>query len=173
MELCRLSRPHPQLCRPGGDRARRRADGRQHLLSALSGAAADAADRARDDRDGDRQPVDHHRRLFDDATGDPARLATAADHPADLGGRLRPDLCRNGQLVSDDRDAGPDDRLRQVRQSRRGLRHRGVGDDADDERAPVHRDARSLALAGRRRRERSRRYSSSSTAASSPPTWPR
>ena len=92
---------------------------------------------------------------------------------ADLRGRLRPDLCRHCQLASDDRDARPDDRLRQVRQSRGGVRHRGVGDDADDERAPVHRHARSLALAGRGRRARSRRSSSSSTAASSPPTWPR
>jgi KUP system potassium uptake protein len=77
--------PRPiQLCRPDGDRARGRADGRQHLLPALSGAAANAADRARDDRDGDRQPVHHHRCLFDDATGNPARLAAAHDHQADL-----------------------------------------------------------------------------------------
>ena len=47
---------------------------------------------------------------------------------------------------------GPDARLRQVRQSRRRLRHRGVGDHADDERASVHRHARDLALAARARR---------------------
>ena len=29
--------PHPQLCRAGGDRARRRADRRQYLLPALPG----------------------------------------------------------------------------------------------------------------------------------------
>ena len=166
-------RPHPQLRRPGGDRAGRRADRGQHLLSALPGAAADAADRAGDGRDRHRQPVDHHRRLFDDPPGDPARLAAAPDHQADLGGGLRPDLCRRGQLAVDDRHARPDDRLRQVRQSRRRLRHRGVGDHADDERAAVHRHARDLGLAGLRRPARSRRCSSSSTAASSPPTWPR
>ena len=44
---------------------------------------------------------------------------------------------------------GADDRLRQVRQSRRRLRHRRLGDDADDERAPLHRHARGLELAGR------------------------
>ena len=35
VEPHRLSGPHPQLCRPGRDRARRRADRRQHLLPAL------------------------------------------------------------------------------------------------------------------------------------------
>ncbi len=48
----------------------------------------------------------------------------------------------------DDRDPRPDDRLRQVGQSRGRLWHRGVGDDADDERAAVHRHARDLELAG-------------------------
>ena len=60
-----------------------------------------------------------------------------------------------GQLAAHDRDPRPDDRLRQVGQSRGRLRHRGVGDDADDERALVHRHARDLELAamgGRRGR---------------------
>ena len=100
-----------------------------------------------DRRDRHREPVDHHRRLFDDAAGDPARLAAAHGDQADFRGRLRPDLCRRGQLASDDRDARPHDRLRQVRQSRRRLRHRRFGDDADHERAPIHRDARNLELA--------------------------
>ncbi len=148
LERHRLSGAHPQLRRPGGDRAGGRADRGQHLLSALPWAAADAADPARDGRDRHRQPVDHHRRLFDDAPGDPARLAAAHDHQADLGGGLRPDLCRHGELAFDDRDPRPHDRLRQVRQSCRRLRHRGVGDDADDERASLHRHARNLELAG-------------------------
>ena len=38
-------------------------------------------------------------------------------------------------------------RLRQVRQSRRRLRHRRFADDADDQRAAVHRHARDLGLA--------------------------
>ena len=79
LELRGVPEPHPQLRRPGGDRARRRADRRQHLLPPLPRAAADAADRAGDGRDRHRQPVDHHRRLFDDAAGDPARLAAAPD----------------------------------------------------------------------------------------------
>ena len=106
--LSSSSRPDPQLRRPGGDRARRRADRRQHLLPALPAAAADAADRARDRRHDHRQPVDHHRRLLDDPAGDPARLAAAHAHHADLRGGLRPDLCRRGQLAADDRDARPD-----------------------------------------------------------------
>ena len=40
VELDRLPGPHPQLCRAGRDRARRRADRRQHLLPALPDAAA-------------------------------------------------------------------------------------------------------------------------------------
>ena len=81
-------------------------------------------------------------------------------HYADVGGGLRADLCRRGQLAADDRHARADDRLRQVRQSRRRLRHRGFGDDADDERAAVHRHARDLELAGLARRARSRPASS-------------
>ena len=54
---------------------------------------------------------------------------------------------------------GLDDRLRQVGQSRRRLRHRGLGDDADDHRAAVHRHARDLGLAARRRGRGRRRCS--------------
>ena len=43
--------------------------------------AADAAGGAGDGRHHHRQPVDHHRRVLDDAAGDPARLvAPAGDH---------------------------------------------------------------------------------------------
>ena len=52
---------------------------------------------------------------------------------------------------------GADDRLRQVRQPRRRLRHRGLGDHADDERAAVHRHARDLELAAAGRPARSPR----------------
>ena len=152
VEPDRLSGPHSQLRRTGRHRARRRADRRQHLLPALPSAASHADDRARDNRHRDRQPVDHHRRLFDDPPGDAARLAAAHEHHSDFGGRLRPDLRRRGQLAAHDRDPRPDDRLRQVGQPRGRLRHRGVGDDADDERAVVHRHARDLELAGMGRR---------------------
>ena len=50
-------------------------DRRQYFLPALPGRAADAARRVGDDRHRHRQPVDHHRRLFDDAAGNSARLA--------------------------------------------------------------------------------------------------
>ena len=78
-------------------------------------AASHADDRARDDRHRDRQPIDHHRRLFDDPPGDAARLAAAHAHHPDFGGGLRADLRRRGQLAAHDRHARPDDRLRQVR----------------------------------------------------------
>ncbi len=89
-----LSGAHSQLRRPGRHRSHGGADRGQHFLPALPRTAADAAYRARDGRHRHRQPVDHHRRLFDDAPGDAARLAAAHDHHADFRGRLRPDLCR-------------------------------------------------------------------------------
>ncbi len=151
--------PRHQLRRASRAGSRRRADRRQHLLSPVPRPAAHAPDRAGDDRDDHRQPIDHHRRLFDDAPGHPARLAAAPHHQADVGGGLRPDLRRGRQLAADDRHARPDDRLRQVGQSRRRLRHRGFADDADDERAAVHRDARNLGLGRRRAPARSPRCS--------------
>ena len=118
----------------------------------LSGAAAHPAHRARHRRHRHRQPVDHHRGLLDDPAGDPARLAAAPDHQTDLCRGLRPDLRRRRQLVADDRHAGAHHRLRQIRQPRGGLWHRRVGDDADDQRAAVHRDARDLEMEHLRRR---------------------
>ena len=67
---------------------------------------------------------------------------------------------------------GADDRLRQIRQSRLRLRHRGGGDHADDERAAVHRDARDLGLVDSRPPARSPAPSSSSTRAFSRPISP-
>ena len=87
--------------------------------------------------------------------------------------------------LAHDRHARPDDRLRQVRQSSRRLRHCGVGDDADDERAPVHRDARRSGtgrsgggsgswLSPRRRQLPRRQYGEGAwTAAGSRCCWPR
>ena len=54
--------------------------------------AAAADGRAGDRRDRDREPGGHHRRLFADASGDPARPAAAPRDPAHLGGAFRPDL---------------------------------------------------------------------------------
>ena len=47
----------------------------QHLLPAVPLLLALAAHRACHDRDDHRQPVDHNRRILDDASGDTARLA--------------------------------------------------------------------------------------------------
>ena len=115
LEPHRLSGSHSQLCRPGRDRPRGRADRRQYLLPALPRAAADAADRAGDGRHRHSQPVDHHRRLFDDPPGDAARLAAADENHSNLAGGLRPDLRGLGELAAHDRDPRPDHRLRQVR----------------------------------------------------------
>ena len=80
-----ISLPGPELRRPMRDRAARRIDRRQYLLSLVSRAAAGAAGLSGHRRDDHCQPVDHHRRLFDDATGNPARLATASAYQADIG----------------------------------------------------------------------------------------
>ena len=118
----------------------------QHLLPAVSPNPADTPDRAGDHCDHHRQPVDHHRRVLDDAAGDPARLdAATADQP-DLLGRLRADLRRRRQLAVDDRDGRIDHRVRQVGQSGGGLRHRRFGYDADDLGVALHCDARDLGL---------------------------
>ena len=153
----RVSQPHPQLRRPNRDRPCRRSDRRQYFLPALPGRAADAARRVGDDRHRHRQPVDHHRRLFDDAAGDSARLAAALEHQADFGGGLRTNLHRCGQLDADDRHARSDARLPQIRQSRRRVWHRRFADNADDQHPALHRHARNLELAARGRRRRCRR----------------
>ena len=75
----RVPQPRPQLRGASGAGSRRRAHRRQYLLSPVPRPAAHAADRAGDDRDDHRQPIDHHRRLFDDAPGHSARLAAAPD----------------------------------------------------------------------------------------------
>ena len=56
----------------------RRADRRQYFLSALSRSSPAAADRIGNCCDRHRQPVDDHRRVLDDASGNPARLAAEA-----------------------------------------------------------------------------------------------
>src|SRR5207248_3662151 len=102
------------------------------------------------------QPGDHQRRLFDDPAGDPTRALPAPAHYADIGRRLRPDLYRLRQLDADDPDARADGWLSLLRQSRRGVRHRGRDDHAADVIVDVPGDARNLALelAGQPRRRR-------------------
>ena len=124
-------------------RGRRR---RQSVFHVVSAGLAGGAGRARDDRHHHRQPIDHQRRLFHDAAGDPAWTMSAAAHRADLGRGLRPDLYRLRQLDLDDPDARPDARLSIIRQPCRGLRHRRVADHAADLGADVHGDARNLGL---------------------------
>ena len=103
-----------------------------------------------------RQPIDHHRRFFHDPAGDPARLAAAPAYQADLGKRLRPNLCRRRQLAADGRHHHADGAVPQIRRSRRGLRHCRVADDAHDILPPVHCHARDVAMAARDQHRRCR-----------------
>ena len=50
---------------------------RESVLPDVSGLGADSDGRSRDRRDRDREPGRDHRRLFADASGDPARPAAA------------------------------------------------------------------------------------------------
>jgi hypothetical protein len=124
----------------------------RHLLPAVPYLPALAAGFACDERDNHRQPIDHYWRLFDDTLSDTARLAATAADYSDFSRRLRPDLCGLDQLVTDARHAWHYGRFRKVRQSHIRLRHRRLGDDADDLGTLVHRYARdwgwSLVTAG-------------------------
>ena len=117
------------------------------FFRAVPGAAAHSAGVAGDGRDHHRQPVDHHRRLFHDPAGDPARLAAAPAHHPDLGQGLRPDLCRRRQLAVDGRHRRADPSVPQIRQSRRAPTASRIADHADDVVPAVHRHARDLAMA--------------------------
>ena len=65
---------------------------REPVLPARSRLGAAAAGRARDGRDGHRQPGGDHRRLLADPAGDPARPPAAPRDPPHLGDREGPDL---------------------------------------------------------------------------------
>ena len=119
---------------------------RQSVFRAVPGGIAGGAGRAGDDCHHHRQPVDHQRRFFDDAAGDPARIVSASAHRPDFGRGLRPDLYRLRQLDFDGADARPHARLPIVRQSRRRVRHRRLADHAADVDADVPDHARNMGL---------------------------
>ena len=76
-----------------GALADRRSQGdREPVLPDVPGLGADPDGRAGDGGDRDREPGRHHRRLFADAAGDPARPAAALRNPPHLGSPFRPDL---------------------------------------------------------------------------------
>ena len=87
---------------------------------------------ARHRRDRDRQPGGHHRRLFADPAGDPARPAAAAGNPPHLGGAGRADLHAAGQLAAAGRRAAAGPAVPLVERARLGLRHRGHRHDGGD-----------------------------------------
>ncbi len=68
------------------------------VLRSLPGGAATSAGRAGDGRDRYREPVDHHRRLFDDATGDTTWPPAAHKCFADFRRKLRTNIRRLRQL---------------------------------------------------------------------------
>ena len=81
-----------QLFRAGRQGAGRSGGDRKSVLPPGAGNLPAADDRAGDGGDRDREPGGDHRRLFAGASGDPARPAAAARHPAHLGLPCRPDL---------------------------------------------------------------------------------
>ena len=152
---------------------RRRADLRQHLLSAVPAAIADTARRSRDRGDDHRQPIHHHRGVFHDPAGDSAGLDAAVTDQADLVAGLWSDLCRHRQLRAHGRDDRTDGRLRQIRESGRRVWRRRVAHHADDVGPSLHRDARDLGLELDRRGKRRGIFSRRSTAPSSSPISPK
>ena len=89
-----------ELSRTGRAAARRSEGDREPVLPALSRMGAAADGRAGDCRDGDREPGRHHRRLFDQPAGDPARPPAAPGNPPHLGSAVRPNLHAAGELRS-------------------------------------------------------------------------
>ena len=87
--------------------------------------AAAADGRACHRRDRDREPGRHHRRLFADTAGDPARSAAAARDRAHLGGVFRPDLSAARQHRAADRRAAAGGTVPHLAAARLRLRHRG------------------------------------------------
>jgi K+ transporter len=119
---------------------------RQHLLPALPGTAPAADDHPCDDGNGDCEPIHHHRGIFHDTSGHPVGLVSAAEDHPNISRRLRTDLRRSGELDADGRDHCAHHWVRQIRQPRRRVWHRGVSDDADDLGPAANRHARNLAM---------------------------
>ena len=129
----RVPEPRPQLCRPGGAGPRRRAGIADNIfyrlcpsfllvpLIVLATVATIIAS----------QSIITGAFSMTRQAIQLGWLPPAPDH-ADIRRRLWPDLCRHGQLAADAGDARAHGRFRQVRQSRGRLRHRRVGDHADD-----------------------------------------
>ena len=120
------------------------------LLYPGLGAAADGG--ARDGGDHHREPGGHHRRLFADPAGDPARPPAAHGDPPHLGDREGPDLHPARELASARRGRLSRDRVPLVERARLGLRHRRHRHDGDHDRDGLPRAVEMLALVGRRRR---------------------
>ena len=138
-----------QLCGAGSDRARGRADRRQHLLSAVPCSLSHPADPARHHRHHHREPVHHHRRLLDDASGHPVGLAAAPADFANFRTGLRANLCGPGELAPDVGDARTRAGFQEFRQSGVCLWRGGLGHDAPDLIPAVSCIARNLEVAAR------------------------
>jgi hypothetical protein len=117
--------PAAQLLRPGRAAAGRSGDHPQSLLPHGAGLVPAAAGGAGHGGDGDRFAGGDHRRVFDHAAGDPARLCAAHGIAAHLRQPDGADLHARRQLA----DAARRDRtgagLQVIDQSGGGLRHRG------------------------------------------------
>ena len=81
-----------ELSGAGRARDRRSQGDRKPVLPDVPGLGADPDGRAGDAGDRDREPGRHHRRLFADPAGDPARPDAAVRNSPYLGSAFRPDL---------------------------------------------------------------------------------
>ena len=104
-------------CRSQGDR--------EPVLPDVSGLGADPDGGAGDGGDRDREPGRHHRRLFADAAGDPARADAAVRNPPYLGSAFRPDLHPAHQHAAVVRGAAAGAAVPLLQRAGLGLRHLG------------------------------------------------
>ena len=121
------------------------------VLPPGAGLGDHAAGRVGDDGHGDRLAGADLRRLLADSPGGPARLPAAPRHPPHVLRPHRADLRAARQLAADDRLRRAGHRLPDLEQPRRGIRHRGHGDDGDHDVALLP-SRPSIAGAGRPRR---------------------
>ncbi len=138
--VARLSGADAELSRAGRPAARQPGGDRKSVLSARARMGSLPACRTGVARDDHRLAGGDLRRFLLYPPGDPARLSAAARSAPHVGDRDRPGLCAADQLHPADRDHHRRGGLPVLRQSRRGLRHRGQRrhDDHDNPGLSVH-----------------------------------
>ena len=136
-----LSRPAgaaAELLRAGRAAAARRRRAGKPVLSARPELGSLSAGRPRLHGDDHRLASGHLRRVFDHAPGHSTRLSAAAAGAAHLGAGDRAGLCAENQYRTVCCHCRPGDRLSDLRQSRRRLRHRGDRHDGHHQQSRFH-----------------------------------